>query len=81
MEEPGSALILCLFGTNRLNQTLISLQMESVFSRFDSYDFAADQRFQDGLKTLQDTGTGNELLDMKLFFYNRYVLLLCSLIC
>lgn len=45
--------------------------MESVFSRFDSYDFAADQRFQDGLKTLRDTGTGNELLDMKLFFYNR----------
>lgn len=53
--------------------------MESVFCRFDSYDFAADQRFQDGRKTLQDTGTGNELLDMKLFFYNRYELLLCMI--
>lgn len=45
--------------------------MESVFSRFESYDFAADQRFQDGLKTLQGSAEGDKLRDMKLFFYNR----------
>lgn len=45
--------------------------MEPVFSRFESYDFAADQRFQDGLKTLEDGADGDKLLDMKLFFYNR----------
>lgn len=46
--------------------------MDAVFSRFDSYDFDADQRFQDGLKTLK-SGDETKLLDMKLFFYNRYV--------
>lgn len=45
--------------------------MESVFSRFESYDFAADQRFQDGLKTLQGGAEGDKLRDVKLFFYNR----------
>lgn len=45
--------------------------MESVFSRFESYDFAADQRFQDGLKTLRGSAEGDKLRDMKLFFYNR----------
>lgn len=56
--------------------------MESVFSRFESYDFAANQRFQDGLKTLPDSdisGDGTKLLDMKLFFYNRYVTCAASL--
>ena len=50
------------------------VQMESeVFSRFDSYDFEADRRFQDGLKTLNETNRDEDkLLDMKLFFYNRY---------
>ncbi|KAK5611517.1 hypothetical protein CRENBAI_015470 [Crenichthys baileyi] len=46
--------------------------MESVFSRFDSYNFEADERFVDGLKTLNcrdQTG----LLKLKLFFYNRFV--------
>ncbi|KAM9351150.1 uncharacterized protein ABDE67_008439 [Symphorus nematophorus] len=49
--------------------------MESeVFSRFDSYDFEADRRFQDGLKTLNETNRDeSKLLDMKLFFYNRFV--------
>lgn len=46
--------------------------MDAVFSRFDSYDFEADQRFQDGLKTLNSRDE-TKLLDMKLFFYNRYV--------
>lgn len=46
--------------------------MDAVFSRFDSYDFDADQRFQDGLKTLKSGDEAN-LLDLKLFFYNRYV--------
>lgn len=45
--------------------------MDAVFSRFDSYDFDADQRFQDGLKTLK-SGDETKVLDMKLFFYNRY---------
>lgn len=46
--------------------------MDAVNSRFDSYDFDADQRFQDGLKTLK-SGDEAKLLDMKLFFYNRSV--------
>lgn len=46
--------------------------MDAVFSRFDSYDFDADQRFQDGLKTLKSEDE-TKLLDMKLFFYNRSV--------
>ncbi|KAG7216000.1 hypothetical protein INR49_003522, partial [Caranx melampygus] len=45
--------------------------MEAVFSRFDSYDFAADRRFEDGLKVLQQRpGNNDKVLDMKLFFYN-----------
>lgn len=48
--------------------------MESVFVRFDSYDFEADHRFQEGLKSLEEGSSRdeNKLLDMKLFFYNRY---------
>lgn len=49
--------------------------MESVFLRFDSYDFEADQRFQDGLKVLDKSNSSSrdetKLQDMKLFFYNR----------
>lgn len=46
--------------------------MESVFLRFDSYDFEADRRFQDGLKVLNENNRDEtKLLDMKLFFYNR----------
>lgn len=48
--------------------------MESVFLRFDSYDFEADRRFQDGLKVLNENNRDEtKLLDMKLFFYNRFV--------
>uniref|UniRef100_A0A1A8EL86 Uncharacterized protein n=2 Tax=Nothobranchius korthausae TaxID=1143690 RepID=A0A1A8EL86_9TELE len=50
--------------------------METVFSRFDSYNFETDQRFVDGLKTLNmsdRSGERSELLDLKLFFYNRFV--------
>uniref|UniRef100_A0A1A8S2I7 Uncharacterized protein n=1 Tax=Nothobranchius rachovii TaxID=451742 RepID=A0A1A8S2I7_9TELE len=50
--------------------------METVFSRFDSYNFETDQRFVDGLKTLKmsdRSGERTELLDLKLFFYNRFV--------
>ncbi|XP_014840607.1 PREDICTED: uncharacterized protein C6orf226 homolog [Poecilia mexicana] len=46
--------------------------MESVFSRFDSYNFEADERFVDGLKTL-NCREQTELLKLKLFFYNRFV--------
>ncbi|XP_031591728.1 uncharacterized protein C6orf226 homolog [Oreochromis aureus] len=45
--------------------------MELVFTRFDSFDFEADQRFVDGLKSVNRTET--DLLDLKLFFYNRFV--------
>ncbi|KAA8578784.1 hypothetical protein FQN60_002308 [Etheostoma spectabile] len=44
--------------------------MESVFFRFESYDFEADLRFQDGLRGLNREGSN--LLDLKLFFYNSY---------
>lgn len=49
--------------------------MNSVFSRFDSYDFESDARFQEGLRSLQSTnGSGEDrLLDMKLFYFNRFV--------
>ncbi|KAF1390132.1 hypothetical protein PFLUV_G00054930 [Perca fluviatilis] len=50
--------------------------MESVFLRFESYDFEADLRFQDGLKDLNKCNKSREetkLLDLKLFFYNRFV--------
>lgn len=48
--------------------------MESVFLRFDSYDFEADRRFQQGLQTLHAGVSGKEtnILDAKLFFYNRW---------
>ncbi|KAF6721251.1 uncharacterized protein FQA47_021529 [Oryzias melastigma] len=51
--------------------------MDSVFSRFESYNFESDPRFMDGMKTLKKTtdksGEENQLLDLKLFFYNRFV--------
>lgn len=46
--------------------------MDAVFSRFDSFDFDSDQRFQDGLKTL-NSADETKLLDVKLFFYNRFM--------
>lgn len=48
--------------------------MDSVFLRFDSYNFDADPRFVAGLKSLNKSGSSSssdELLDLKLFFYNR----------
>lgn len=54
--------------------------MDAVFSRFDSYDFEGDQRFQDGLKTLNSRDE-TKLLDLKLFFYNRYVSISCWSVC
>ncbi|KAM3617382.1 uncharacterized protein V6R79_005468 [Siganus canaliculatus] len=50
--------------------------MEPVFLRFNSYDFEADQRFQDGLKTIHEANNKRAeaaVLDLKLFFYNRFV--------
>ncbi|CAK6963827.1 uncharacterized protein C6orf226 homolog [Scomber scombrus] len=50
--------------------------MESVFSRFDSYNFEADRRFQEGLKGLNKSNICRDetkQLDMKLFFYNRFI--------
>nr|XP_029912223.1 uncharacterized protein C6orf226 homolog [Myripristis murdjan] len=50
--------------------------MEAVFMRFDSYNFKADERFQTGLVSLERSEIGSDeakVLDMKLFFYNRFV--------
>ncbi|XP_029282590.1 uncharacterized protein LOC115004968 [Cottoperca gobio] len=50
-------------------------EMEAVFLRFDSFDFEADRRFQDGLKDLKKSKNSSEekLHELKLFFYNRFV--------
>lgn len=53
--------------------------MESVFLRFESYNFEADQRFAAGLKTLEKCEKSREeteVLRLKLFYYNRYMFLL-----
>ncbi|KAF3697205.1 putative protein C6orf226 -like protein [Channa argus] len=47
--------------------------MEDVFLRFDSYDFEVDPRFQDGLNRSSCSRDETKLLDMKLFYYNRFV--------
>ncbi|XP_037539748.1 uncharacterized protein C6orf226 homolog [Nematolebias whitei] len=50
--------------------------MEPVFLRFNSYNFEADQRFVDGLKTFSKSEKSREvteLLKLKLFFYNKFV--------
>lgn len=53
--------------------------MESVYKRFDSYDFDSDTKFQEGLKLFHrnnknSSGGGEDKLkDMMLFFYDRSV--------
>ncbi|XP_078144515.1 uncharacterized protein LOC144542323 [Centroberyx gerrardi] len=50
--------------------------MESVFVRFDSYSFESDKRFQSGLVSLEESSISRDhkkVLEMKLFFYNRFV--------
>ncbi|KAK1801308.1 hypothetical protein P4O66_022980 [Electrophorus voltai] len=47
--------------------------MDSVFSRFDSYDFDNDVRFQEGLKKVNILETNKDVLKLKIFFYNRFV--------
>ncbi|XP_017322659.1 uncharacterized protein LOC108265075 [Ictalurus punctatus] len=47
--------------------------MESVYRRFDSYDFYSDARFQDGLKKVNTPASKEDLLKLKIFFYNRFV--------
>uniref|UniRef100_G3PDY1 Uncharacterized protein n=1 Tax=Gasterosteus aculeatus TaxID=69293 RepID=G3PDY1_GASAC len=48
---------------------------ESVFSRFDAFDFEADRRFQAGLTHLKRDGGREEskVLELKLVFFNRFV--------
>ncbi|KAI4884061.1 hypothetical protein NFI96_030671, partial [Prochilodus magdalenae] len=43
--------------------------MDSPYSRFASYDFDSDARFQDGLKKV----ASKDLLELKLFYYNRFI--------
>lgn len=45
--------------------------MESLYKRFDSYDFNSDARFQDGLKKVNTPASQEDLLKLKVFFYNR----------
>lgn len=48
--------------------------METVYTRFDSYNFGGDKEFQKGLSCLQTSSNkADNILDMKLFFYNRFV--------
>ncbi|KAG7332417.1 hypothetical protein KOW79_004251 [Hemibagrus wyckioides] len=47
--------------------------MESLYRRFDSYDFNSDARFQDGLKKVNKPASKEDLLKLKIFFYNRFV--------
>lgn len=47
--------------------------MEYVYTKFESYDFEGDDEFNNGLKTLQTSGDSFKTLDIKLFFYNRFV--------
>ncbi|XP_046726815.1 uncharacterized protein LOC124399718 isoform X2 [Silurus meridionalis] len=50
--------------------------MESLYIRFDSYDFDSDARFQDGLKKVNTPTCKEDLLKLKIYFYNRAIL--CS---
>ncbi|MCI4380861.1 hypothetical protein PGIGA_G00244920 [Pangasianodon gigas] len=47
--------------------------MESLYRRFDSYDFNSDARFQEGLKKVNTAASKEDLLNLKIFFYNRFV--------
>lgn len=47
--------------------------MEYVYTKFESYDFEGDDKFNNGLKTLQTSGDSIKTLDIRLFFYNRFV--------
>ncbi|KAI5095005.1 hypothetical protein C0J45_15080 [Silurus meridionalis] len=46
--------------------------MESLYIRFDSYDFDSDARFQDGLKKVNTPTCKEDLLKLKIYFYNRF---------
>nr|XP_030641501.1 uncharacterized protein C6orf226 homolog [Chanos chanos] len=48
--------------------------MESVYERFDSYDFESNASFQRGLSTISNLGDNpEETLKLKMFFYNRFI--------
>ncbi|TSW62379.1 hypothetical protein Baya_13123 [Bagarius yarrelli] len=47
--------------------------MESLYTRFESYDFSSDARFQEGLKKVSTSAVQEDLLKLKIFFYNRFV--------
>ncbi|KAL4630652.1 hypothetical protein GN956_G15935 [Arapaima gigas] len=48
--------------------------MESVYRRFESFDFDANTAFRCGLRAARVSGENrDELLKMKIFFYNRFV--------
>lgn len=52
--------------------SLVDAQMESVYDRFNSYDFEGDDNFQRGLRNIHESAAEN-MLTLKLFYYNRFV--------
>lgn len=49
-----------------------NVQMESVYDRFNSYDFESDANFQRGLRNIREKAV-EHMLKLKLFYYNRFV--------
>ncbi|KAJ0036953.1 hypothetical protein NQD34_005630 [Periophthalmus magnuspinnatus] len=51
--------------------------MDGVFCRFESYHFESDAKFAEGLRSVEKAQRGGAeesgLLDLKLFYYNRFV--------
>lgn len=45
--------------------------MDGVYSRFESYHFEADARFLEGLNKFNFTLSPEELLKLRIFFYNK----------
>ncbi|KAG5282041.1 hypothetical protein AALO_G00051600 [Alosa alosa] len=47
--------------------------MESIYHRFNSYDFESNTNFQEGLRSIQENKGAENILKLKLFYYNRFV--------
>ena len=63
----------------------LELEVDNVYQRFESFDFEGNRVFADGLLSLQRSNLrvgsnidANKLLQMKIFFYNRYSM--CSIL-
>ena len=47
--------------------------MESAYDRFNYFDFEGNARFQEGLRNIQESSATENILKLKIFYYNRYV--------